>query len=165
MKRMTTFLVVLSIVSLLLTTPSFAQQLQPLSDTKPNAAMTPSGVEKSVEQQVGQPAVLKASTFIGISVMNNQDESLGKIEDLVIDPMTGLIKYAALSYGSILGLGGKLFAISWDSLEMLPGGETFILNISRETLENLPGFDKDNWPRRPDPVLRATARKAMREGM
>jgi sporulation protein YlmC with PRC-barrel domain len=103
------------------------------------------------------PTVPKASTFIGSPVENQQGESLGKIGDLVIDPNVGRITYAALSYGSVLGLGGKLFAVSWETLQLQPDGKTFVLNISKETLENSPGFDKDNWPQQPDPMLSAAA--------
>jgi hypothetical protein len=91
-------------------------------------------------------------------VVNSQGESLGKIDDLVIDPATGRITYAALSYGSILGLGGKLFAISWEALTMQPDGKTFVLDVPKETLESATGFDKSNWPMRPDPALSASAR-------
>jgi len=91
-------------------------------------------------------------------VVNRQGENLGKIEDLVIDPATGSVMYAALSHGSILGMGGKLFAIAWKSLELQPDGMTFILNLSKEKLESAPGFDKNNWPRQPDSVLSAAAR-------
>lgn len=163
-----TFTVVLAIVSLLLATASFAQQRQPLPTKRTDAPVTPTAAEKPTVSETGSPdtsAVPKASTFIGSSVVNHQGENLGKIEDLVIDPIAGHINYAVLSYGSILGLGGKLFAISWDTLEPVPGEETFILNISQKALENWPGFDKDNWPKRPDPVLSAAARKDMGESM
>jgi sporulation protein YlmC with PRC-barrel domain len=103
------------------------------------------------------PAIPKASTFIGSLVENQQGESLGKIGDLVIDPNAGRITYAALSYGSVLGLGGKLFAVSWEALQLQPDGKTFVLNVAKETLENSPGFDKDNWPQQPDPMLSAAA--------
>jgi hypothetical protein len=31
----------------------------------------------------------------------------GKIEDLVIDPASGKIRYAVLSFGGVLGIGDK----------------------------------------------------------
>src|SRR5262245_45940103 len=106
----------------------------------------------------GTGQVYKASTFIGSSVVSPQGESLGKIEDLVLIPGEGRIKYAALSYGSILGLGGKLFAVPWEALTLQPDGKTFTLDISKEQLDSVSGFDRSNWPQRPDPVLGAAAR-------
>jgi sporulation protein YlmC with PRC-barrel domain len=141
MKRMQSFVVMLSIVGLLGAAVAVAQQ--------------PPAAERS--EALAEPAAPKASTFIGSTVENPQGESLGKIHDLMIDPEVGRITYAALSYGSVLGLGGKLFAVSWEALKLQPDGKTFVLNVAKETLENSPGFDKDNWPQQPDPMLSAAA--------
>jgi len=76
----------------------------------------------------------------------------------VIDPATGHITYAALSRGSVLGFGGKLFAVSWEALRLQPDGKAFVLDVPKETLESAAGFDKGNWPKQPDPMLSASAR-------
>jgi len=43
-------------------------------------------------------------------------------------------------------MGNKLFAIPWDALRVDEDQKCFILDVDRSTLENAPGFDKDNWP-------------------
>jgi sporulation protein YlmC with PRC-barrel domain len=161
MNRIKTVTVMLSIASMLCVPALFAQQRErPIGQT-PGAAPSRPGMEEPVTPRATTPEpppVPKASTFIGSSVVNAEGDSLGKIEDLVIDPATGRITYAALSRGSILGIGGKLFAVSWDAFEMQPDGKTFVLNVPKETLESAPGFDKSNWPKQPDPMLSASAR-------
>ena len=164
MKRITASIAVFSIVGLLMAATSFAQQREGLPGQRPDTPMTRPGPESPALPKVATPApppVPKASMIIGSSVVNPEGDNLGKIEDLVIDPMSGRIQYAALSHGAILGLGGKLFAISWDALELNPDGKTYILNVSREQLENAPGFDKNQWPTRADPVLSTTARQGI----
>ncbi len=94
--------------------------------------------------------VLSASTLSGDRVVNPQNESLGKIEDIMIDLETGRIAYCVLSFGGILGMGDKLFAIPWQALQLKPEEHAFVLDIRKEKLENAPGFDKDNPPRSPD---------------
>lgn len=89
---------------------------------------------------------LSATTLIGDPVRNSEDEDLGKIEDLMIDLDTGCIVYAVLSFGGILGMGGKLFAIPWSSLQVDMEEECFRFDVDKETLEEAPGFDEDNWP-------------------
>lgn len=158
MKRMSNFMVVLAIVGGFFAFTSFAQQ-PGISPSRPSE-QTPAATERSAPPDA--PAVPKASTFIGNAVENPQGESLGKIDDLVIDPKEGRITYAALSYGSVLGVGGKLFAVSWEALELQPDGKTFVLNVAKETLENSPGFDQSNWPQQPDPTLSADAGKPAR---
>jgi sporulation protein YlmC with PRC-barrel domain len=160
MKWTRNLMAILSIVGLLLAATSFAQQREGVPGGSPGVSPSQPSKSAPVVQSNGSqdaPAIPKASTFIGSPVENQQGESLGQIGDLVIDPDAGRITYAALSYGSVLGLGGKLFAVSWEALQLQPDGKTFVLNISKETLENSPGFDKDNWPQQPDPMLSAAA--------
>jgi len=160
MNRMKIVMVVLAIVGLLCAPVSFAQQRERLPGQSPGAPVSRPDTQEPVAPKVAMPEVPpvpKASTFIGSSVMNAQGENLGKIEDLVIDPATGHITYAALSRGSILGIGGKLFAVSWEALRLQPDGKTFVLDIPKETLESAASFDRGNWPKQPDPMLSASA--------
>lgn len=92
------------------------------------------------------PNVLSATTMINDDVKNAKGEDLGNIKELMLDVDSGRIAYAVLSFGGFLGLGDKLFAIPWDALSIDIDDESFILNVSKEKLENAPGFDKDNWP-------------------
>jgi len=39
-----------------------------------------------------------------------------------------------------------LFAVPWSALTVDEDEKCFILNVDKATLENAPGFDKDNWP-------------------
>lgn len=93
-----------------------------------------------------EPHILKASEVIGYTVKDREGQELGEIAELVIDPQSGRIAYAALSTGGFLGMGDKLFAVPWESMKLMPEEQSFTLNIARETLERSPGFDKDNWP-------------------
>lgn len=90
--------------------------------------------------------LLPASTIEGTAVQNAAGEDLGEINELMIDLEKGRIAYAVLSFGGFLGMGDKLFALPWESLNIGPEGDVFILNVPREKLDNAPGFDKDNWP-------------------
>lgn len=93
-----------------------------------------------------RPRVLSASTMMHDNVVNAQGESLGKIEEIMMDVNTGRVAYAVLSFGGVLGLGDKLFAIPWEALKLDAEHERFILNVDKETLKDAPGFNKDNWP-------------------
>jgi len=95
--------------------------------------------------------VLSASTLTGDRVVNAAGEDLGKIDEMMIDTLTGRVAYAVLSFGGFLGMGDKLFAIPWDRLSLDEDNKRFILNVDRAKLERAPGFDKDNWPDMADP--------------
>ena len=90
--------------------------------------------------------VSRASKINGTNVKNTKGENLGGIKDLVIDPESGHVVYAVVSFGGILGLGDKLFAIPWSVLHWTRDKEYYVLDLDKETLKNAPGFDKKHWP-------------------
>lgn len=92
------------------------------------------------------PRLMGADTLIGNDVYNNDDEDLGDIKEIMLDTNSGEVAYAVLSFGGILGMGEKLFAVPWRALKLDTENKRFILNISKSRLENAPGFDKDDWP-------------------
>lgn len=100
----------------------------------------------TTNQERLQRHVLSASTLIGDTVSNPAGEDLGKIEELMIDLDHNRIAYAVLSFGGFMGLGDKFFALPMTSLALDADNHRFILDVSRQTLEDAPGFDKDNWP-------------------
>ena len=57
---------------------------------------------------------------------------------------------AVLSFGGVLGIGEKLFAVPWNALKLDTVNKRFILDIDKDRLNDAPGFDKDAWPRMAD---------------
>ncbi len=92
------------------------------------------------------PRLMGADTLMGNDVYNRQDEDLGDIKEIMLDVAAGRISHAVLSYGGLLGMGEKLFAVPWSALTLDTENKRFTLDVSQERLENAPGFDKDNWP-------------------
>lgn len=89
---------------------------------------------------------ISASTLSGDDVKNPQGESLGDLKDIMIDVSTGRIAYAVLAFGSVMGMGGKLFAVPWDALTVDGENKQLLLNVAKDRLKDAPGFDKDHWP-------------------
>lgn len=105
------------------------------------------------------PDVMAADTLEGCTVVNAAGEDLGDIQDIMIDVRTGRVAYAVLSYGGVLGIGNKLFAIPWDALTLDAERRCFMLDIERERLDRSPGFDKSHWPSMPGPGWTSTDRR------
>lgn len=97
-----------------------------------------------------QPLALSATTLIGTQVVNFQNEDLGKLEEIMIDIHTGHIAYVVLSFGGILGIGDKLFAVPWSALTVDTEREKIVMDAHKSLLERAPGFDKNNWPKTPN---------------
>jgi sporulation protein YlmC with PRC-barrel domain len=89
----------------------------------------------------------KASKIIGMAVKNKENENVGKVHDLVIDPQSGKIAYAVLSSGGVMGMGDKLIAVPFESLTPQQGEKGFLINAQKERLREAPGFTEKNWPK------------------
>lgn len=112
----------------------------------------PPGVETSespedVNVQV-IPGFATVDTVKEYTVQNIEGEDLGNVEELVLNLSQGKVAYAVLSFGGILGLGDKLFAVPMDLLtpDLDVDNSTLLFNVSRAQLEEMPGFPSDNWP-------------------
>ena len=123
-------------------------------NTKPRRAATSSSAEDPAARRGAQrtnPGCSKASEVIGCEVRNRMGEELGKIEELVLDPASGSVEYAVISFGGFLGMGDKLFAVP-SSLLQTPvgsegsGGTHLLFDVDKALMEKAPGFAKDNWP-------------------
>ena len=89
---------------------------------------------------------LGARTLIGDPVVDRTGKDIGRIEELMVDVTTGRVAYAVLSFGGFMGIGNKLFALPWSAVTVDEGKQRFVVNVTRETLDQMPGFDKERWP-------------------
>jgi sporulation protein YlmC with PRC-barrel domain len=91
--------------------------------------------------------VVRASEdVVDKDVKNSAQEDLGTIREVMLDKVSGRVAYVVLESGSFLGMGGKLFAIPWNSISYNKDDESFILNVDKDRLKEAPGFDTDHWP-------------------
>ena len=92
------------------------------------------------------PSLMGANTLLGNDVYNADDEDLGDIKEFMLDMATGKVAYAVLSFGGILGMGDKLFAVPWAALKLDTVNKRFTLNVPKASLKDAPGFNQDRWP-------------------
>lgn len=138
--------------SLITTIVVLSSALPVLAQTSKDAPVhdktTPTAKNQPVAPRAGMQAFHKGSKLIGADVESPLGEDLGDIKELVLNPSTGEIEYAVLSFGGFLGMGDKLFALPWGVLQSSMKGDDFslVLSIDKERLKKAPGFPKDNWP-------------------
>jgi sporulation protein YlmC with PRC-barrel domain len=99
----------------------------------------------------------RASEIIGMEVRNNENEKLGKVEDLIVNLGAGHVSYAILSMGGVLGIGDKLVLVPVNELAYALSEKKLILNTSKDVLKNAPRFEKGKWPDLNDPQWDAEA--------
>jgi sporulation protein YlmC with PRC-barrel domain len=81
----------------------------------------------------------RASKLIGSSVVNDQNEKIGTIEDIIIGKDNVL--FAVLQVGGILHIGGHMVAVPFQSLVLDETGSKIKLpGATQEALKNLSEF-------------------------
>jgi hypothetical protein len=88
---------------------------------------------------------VKVSRMIGMPVVNREGY-LGYLKEVIIDPHTGKVQHALVSFGGFLGIGGKLFAVLFHSLTYDAEQNAYELDIPRAQLRETPSIDAENWP-------------------
>ncbi|MHB8623955.1 MAG: PRC-barrel domain-containing protein [Sulfuricaulis sp.] len=80
------------------------------------------------------------------TMINSNGDVLGKANVIMLDAPGGRIAYALLSFGGLLGMPNKLFAIPREALTKCVQCECFTLDVDKSRLRDAPGFDKYNRP-------------------
>lgn len=76
-----------------------------------------------------------ADTLMGNDVFNDQGEDLGDIKEIMLDVRAGRISYAVPSYGGLMGIGDKLFAVPWEALTLDTENKRFSLDVAKDRLD------------------------------
>jgi hypothetical protein len=80
----------------------------------------------------------RASKVVGSSVLNDANDTIGKIDDLLVSP-DGKAPFAVLSIGGFLGLGAHLVVVPYDSLKLVEN-KVVLSGGTKEMLKMLPEF-------------------------
>ena len=114
-----------------------------------------------------EPVIFKASNLKGMKVDTASGETIGTIEEIVVDPAMGHVNYVALGVGRYLGTGEKIVAMPWTTLKVTKTGEgeaavgKLTSDIGKERLANAPEFKagKENWPAMASPDMQKRVRE------
>jgi hypothetical protein len=83
---------------------------------------------------------LRASKVIGSDVVNENKETIGKIDDLLVSTDAHNV-FAVISVGGFLGIGSKLVAVRYEELRRASDTPGLILpGASKESLSALPEY-------------------------
>ena len=82
---------------------------------------------------------LRSSKVVGSSVVNENKETIGKVDDLIITRDQKV--YAVISVGGFLGIGSKLVAVDYDALQPTTDNSGFVLaGATKDSLTSQPEF-------------------------
>lgn len=85
----------------------------------------------------------KCTDLLHKDIDDSQNNKVGKVKDLAIDPDAGRV---FVVIGTLEGRGDKYFPIPWGACKLSTDYKDFVLNITKDRLNEAQGFDKNNWP-------------------
>jgi sporulation protein YlmC with PRC-barrel domain len=88
----------------------------------------------------GHTDAIPASKVIGTSVYNTAGESIGTIEDVMLDKTSNGIMFAVIGFGGFLGIGEKYHAIPWSALDYEKNRGGYVVPFSRDQLKAAPAY-------------------------
>lgn len=92
----------------------------------------------------------RASDLIGKKVVSRQGKDLGDIQNLVISP-DGQVEYVVLSRGGVMGMGGHLVPIPWQTAGLQVHQNKVTADITPQQLQGAPSFNSDQWSKMRSP--------------
>ena len=131
-------LAVCAIGTLLFTGNALAQQKDTAKDTAnaPVAGVVKLGVTVAETELVA--AGYRAKKLIGATVYNDQNEKVGKIDDMIIAP-DGKLSVAVVDVGGFLGLGAHRVAIPVEQFTQIEP-KIVLPGATKQALKGLPEF-------------------------
>lgn len=90
--------------------------------------------------------VQRVTKLMGASVKNVQSETLGKVENVILDLSAGRVVSVVVSSGGFLGLGDELSAVPPAAFQFNSENEFLQLDTSKEALSTAPHFKSSEWP-------------------
>ncbi|MFT3814377.1 MAG: PRC-barrel domain-containing protein [Acidovorax sp.] len=91
-------------------------------------------------------SVISSEKVRGTNVYNPAGDKLGSIEELMIDKISGRVRYAVMEFGGFLGMGTDIYPLPWDTLKYDTGMGGYVVTLTKEQLENAPRYERAAIP-------------------
>jgi len=90
--------------------------------------------------------IISSEKVEGTAVYDVAGEKLGSIDDLMIDKISGQVRYAVLEFGGFLGMGTDRFPIPWKVLKYSTDKGGYLAPLNKTMLERAPRYSLDRTP-------------------
>jgi len=90
--------------------------------------------------------VISSERVEGTNVYNQSGDKLGSIDDLMIDKMSGQVRYAVLEFGGFLGMGTDRYPLPWNMLKYDTAMDGYVVPLDKNVLEGAPRYAQEQVP-------------------
>lgn len=92
---------------------------------------------------ISNGALISSERVTGTNVYNRDGEKLGSVEAMMIDKMSGQVRFAVMSFGGFLGMGEKYHQLPWNVLSYDLDQKGYVVNLSSDALKAAPVFSRE----------------------
>jgi hypothetical protein len=101
--------------------------------------------------------VITSDKVEGTAVYNAGGDKLGTIDHLVIDKVSGNVRYAALEFGGFMGIGSERYPVPWSMLKYDTAKDGYVVPLDKRQLEGAPSHRRGEAPAYTDDYGRSIA--------
>jgi sporulation protein YlmC with PRC-barrel domain len=103
----------------------------------------------------GDMKLMRLRKLDGTAVRTQAGEDAGTVRDFIVSLHEARVQSAIIGYGGTARIGDKYFAAPWKAMELKslagnPAQVSFVVHVSKQTLDSNPGFDKNGFPTEKD---------------
>ncbi len=91
----------------------------------------------------GSSAEVSTENLIGRDVYGDNDQDLGEVADVILDPQTKQVRKLVIGTGGFLGLGQKTVAIDIEQVEIRPDQGIYVSGLTQEAVRDMEEYDPD----------------------
>lgn len=103
-------------------------------------------VDRNIITMVTPPELKTANQVVGTDIENMLGETIGEIDQMVIDADHGQVAYVLLARGGFLGFGEEWLPVPFGALSWSQDGKNFTLNVAEPELQKMESLPKENLP-------------------
>ena len=91
--------------------------------------------------------IISSEKVEGTAVYNAAGDKLGSIDDLMIDKISGQVRYAVMKFGGFLGIDTDRYPIPWKMLKYDTGRGGYVVPLDKAKLEKAPKYAHNSVPK------------------
>lgn len=78
---------------------------------------------------------MNISRITGATVMSLDGEDVGRIDDVVVDTVSGRLTSVVIGVGGIFHIGEQRYEVPWESVRYVPGIDAFVLKLAKDEIQ------------------------------
>lgn len=90
--------------------------------------------------------LISSNDVEGTKVFDTAGEKLGSIESVMIEKVSGTVRYAVLEFGGFLGMGTDRYPLPWNIMKYDEHRDGYVVPLDKDALKDAPRYSASEYP-------------------